>query len=341
MNVKTVNSSSLAPNSVRSSALPPVETQKRILYYLKLTRELEDRIERKLYRQGKILGGVYVGRGQEAIAVGSCVDLRPDDVVCPSHRDMGAYLLRGLDLRTILAQYLGRKTGPTKGKDGNLHFGSLKHNVIAFISMLGDSVPVAAGIGMSFKMRGEDRVVVCPFGDGSTSRGDWHEGTNMASVFKAPVIYLCNNNQYAYSTPLERQMNVENVADRAVAYGIPGEIVDGNDVLAVWEASQRAIKRARAGEGPTLIECKTFRMTGHSAHDDADYVPQELFEQWEERDPIRRLERDLIARGIMTAAAIEEMQKGINAEIDAALAQAESDPYPDPEDCITGVYDGE
>jgi TPP-dependent pyruvate/acetoin dehydrogenase alpha subunit len=343
MNVKTVNSTPLAPASpsslVQRSLFPPTETQIRILYYLKLTRELEDRIERKLYRQGKVLGGVYVGRGQEAIAVGSCVDLRPDDVVCPSHRDMGAYLLRGIDLRTILAQYLGRKTGPTKGKDGNLHFGSLDHNVIAFISMLGDSVPVAAGIGLSFKMRGQDRVVICPFGDGATSRGDWHEGTNMAAVFKCPVVYLCNNNQYAYSTPLERQMAVENVADRASAYGIPGEIVDGNDVLAVWEASQRAIARARAGEGPTLIECKTFRMTGHSAHDDAGYVPAELFEIWEEKCPIRRLERDLIKREIMTAAAIEEMQKGIIAEIDAALAIAEQDPYPDPEDCITGVYE--
>jgi pyruvate dehydrogenase E1 component alpha subunit len=161
----------------------------------------------------------------------------------------------------------------------------------------------------------------------------------MASVFKSPVVYLCNNNQYAYSTPLERQMAVENVADRASAYGIPGEIVDGNDVLAVWAASRRAIARARAGEGPTLIECKTFRMTGHSAHDKADYVPQELFEFWEERDPIRRLERQLVKEELMTAAEIEQMKQGINAEIDLALAQAEQDPYPDPEDCLRGVYD--
>jgi pyruvate dehydrogenase E1 component alpha subunit len=337
MNVKTVNSPLLA--KLQRPDVPPVDTQIRILYYMKLTRELEDRIERKLYRQGKVVGGVYVGRGQEAIAVGSCVDLRPDDVVCPSHRDMGAYLLKGMDLRTILAQYMGRKTGPTKGKDANLHMGSLDHNLIAFISMLGDSVPVAAGIGLSFKMRGQDRVVICPFGDGATSRGDWHEGVNMASVFKCPVVYLCNNNQYAYSTPLERQMAVENVADRAAAYGMPGEIVDGNDVLAVWEASRRAIARARAGEGPTLIECKTFRMTGHSAHDSADYVPPELFQYWEERDPIRRLERDLIKRGLITAAAIEEMAQRINAEIDVAIQQAEQDPYPDPQDCLRDVYE--
>jgi pyruvate dehydrogenase E1 component alpha subunit len=319
-------------------ALPTRETQLKILYYMKVVRELENRIERKLYRQGKILGGVYVGRGQEAIAVGSCIDLREDDVVCPSHRDMGAFLIRGMSLRTIVAQYMGKKTGATKGKDSNMHMGSLEHNLIAFISMLGDNVPVAAGIGLSFKMRGQDRVVVCSFGDGATSRGDWHEGLNMASVLKCPVVFVCNNNQYAYSTPLERQMAVENVADRAPAYGMPGEIVDGNDVLAVWNASQRAIEYARGGNGPSLIECKTFRMTGHSAHDDASYVPQELFEYWETRDPIRRLERTLIQQNILSDAGIAEMDKGIHAEIDEAIAIAEKDPYPEPEDCLRDVY---
>jgi TPP-dependent pyruvate/acetoin dehydrogenase alpha subunit len=191
MNLRTVNSHTLARETVERS-LPPKETQIRILYYMKLTRELEDRIERKLYRQGKVVGGVYVGRGQEAIAVGSCIDLKERDVVCPSHRDMGAYLIRGMSLRTILAQYMGRKTGATKGKDANMHMGSLEHNLIAFVSMLGDNVPVAAGIALSFKMRGEDRVTVCMFGDGATSRGDWHEGLNMASVLKCPVVYICN-----------------------------------------------------------------------------------------------------------------------------------------------------
>src|SRR5215475_4276287 len=240
----------LARDSVPPITLPPDKTLLDMLYYMKLTRELEFRIERKLYRQGKIVGGVYVGRGQEAIAVGGCIDLRSGDVVCPSHRDMGAYLIRGMSLRTILAQYMGRKTGATKGKDANMHMGSLEHNLIAFVSMLGDNVPVAAGIGLAFKMRGEDRVALCFFGDGATSRGDWHEGVNMAAVLKCPVVFICNNNQYAYSTPLERQMAVENVADRAEAYGIPGEIVDGNDVFAVWNASQRAIQRARDGHGP-------------------------------------------------------------------------------------------
>jgi pyruvate dehydrogenase E1 component alpha subunit len=336
--IGTMKSNTLARDAIPRVTLPTDKVLLDMLYYMKLTRELEYRIERKLYRQGKIVGGVYVGRGQEAIAVGSCIDLRQDDVVCPSHRDMGAYLIRGMALRTILAQYMGRKTGATRGKDGNMHMGDLSKGLIAFVSMLGDNVPVAAGIALSFKMRGQDRVTLCFFGDGATSRGDWHEGVNMAAVFKAPVVFICNNNQYAYSTPLERQMAVENIADRAEAYGMPGEIVDGNDILAVWEAAKRAIQRARAGEGPTLIECKTFRMTGHSAHDDAGYVPPELFEFWEERDPINRFERFLIDRGLIDKAGIEELQRRINHEIDEAIQLAEKDPFPEPEDCLKDVY---
>jgi TPP-dependent pyruvate/acetoin dehydrogenase alpha subunit len=333
-----MKSNTLARDAVPLITLPPDKTLLDMLYYMKLTRELEFRIERKLYRQGKIVGGVYVGRGQEAIAVGSCIDLRQEDVVCPSHRDMGAYLIRGMPLRTILAQYMARKTGATRGKDGNMHMGDLSKGLIAFVSMLGDNVPVATGIGLSFKMRRQDRVALCFFGDGATSRGDWHEGVNMAAVSKVPVVFICNNNQYAYSTPLERQMAVENVADRAEAYGMPGEIVDGNDILAVWDASTRAIQRARAGDGPTLIECKTFRMTGHSAHDDAGYVPPELFEFWEERDPINRFERFLTSRGLIDRAGIEQMQGRINHEIDEAIQVAEKDPFPEPEDCLRDVY---
>jgi len=333
-----MKSNTLARDAVPPITLPPDKTLLDMLYYMKLTRELEFRIERKLYRQGKIVGGVYVGRGQEAIAVGSCIDLRQEDVVCPSHRDMGAYLIRGMPLRTILAQYMARKTGATRGKDGNMHMGDLSKGLIAFVSMLGDNVPVATGIGLSFKMRRQDRVALCFFGDGATSRGDWHEGVNMAAVSKVPVVFICNNNQYAYSTPLERQMAVENVADRAEAYGMPGEIVDGNDILAVWDASTRAIQRARAGDGPTLIQCKTFRMTGHSAHDDAGYVPPELFEFWEERDPINRFERFLTSRGLIDRVGIEQMQGRINHEIEEAIQIAEKDPFPEPEDCLRDVY---
>lgn len=335
--MKTLNPQS-GEREIVSVGLPSVDRIRDLLYFMKLTREIEFRIERKLYRQGKIVGGVYVGRGQEAIAVGSCIDLLKDDVVCPSHRDMGAFLVRGMPLRMIFAQYMARKTGATRGKDGNMHMGRMEYNLIPFVSMLGDNVPVAAGIGMTFKMRAQNHVVLCFFGDGATSRGDWHEGLNMAAVFKSPVVYICNNNQYAYSTPLERQMNVENVADRAEAYGIPGEIVDGNDVLAVWEAAGRAIARARSGEGPTLIECKTFRMTGHSAHDDAGYVPKELFEFWQARDPIERFQTLIRERNILTGDEIKELDDRVNREIDEAIAVAENDPYPEPSDCFKDVY---
>ncbi len=336
--MKTLNPNVVVRETAQPAVLPPEKTLLDMLYYMQMTRELEFRIERKLYRQGKIVGGVYVGRGQEAIAVGSCIDTLAADVVCPSHRDMGAFLIRGMSVRTILAQYMARKTGATRGRDGNMHMGDMKHNLIAFVSMLGDNVPVAAGIGMSFKMRHEDRVVLCFFGDGATSRGDWHEGINMAAVMKVPVVYICNNNQYAYSTPLERQMAVENVADRAEAYGLPGEIVDGNNVIDVWGAATRAINRARSGQGPTLIECKTFRMTGHSAHDDAGYVPSALFQYWEERDPIARHEKFLIERGLITREGADEVKAGVNREIDAAIQIAENDPFPEPEDCLKDVY---
>jgi TPP-dependent pyruvate/acetoin dehydrogenase alpha subunit len=310
----------------------------RMYYFMALTRQLEDRIERKLYRQGKIVGGVYVGRGQEAIAVGSCILSRPEDVICPSHRDMAAMLIRGLAPWRIVAQYMGRRDGYSKGKDGNIHIGCMERHVIAFISMLADTVPVAAGIALSFKMRNENRVVLCYFGDGATSRGDWHEGLNLAAIHKLPVIYICNNNQYAYSTPLELQMAVRNVADRAAAYGIAGETVDGNDVLAVRESTRRAIDRARAGQGPTLLECKTFRMTGHSAHDDASYVPRELLAEWEKKDPITRHEQFLLQAGIFREEELGQLRRKIAAEVEQAIERAEKSPYPAPEDCLSGVY---
>jgi TPP-dependent pyruvate/acetoin dehydrogenase alpha subunit len=316
----------------------PVGRHRRMFYYMVLTRELEDRIERKLYRQGKIVGGVYVGRGQEAIGVGSCILTRPDDVICPSHRDMSAFLIRGMTPRRVLAQYMGRRAGYTKGRDGNMHMGDLGLNVVAFVSMLADNVPVAAGIALTFKMRREDRVALCYFGDGATSRGDWHEGLNLAAVHKLPVVFICNNNQYAYSTPIDMQMAVKNVADRAAAYAMPGVVIDGNDVVAVHRSAAEAIERARAGLGPTLIECKTFRMTGHSAHDDAGYVPKELFEDWQKKDPIYRYQQMLVGCGIMPLGEIKEMHRSVVAEVDEAVEWAQNAPYPDSEECLTGVY---
>ncbi len=316
----------------------------KMLYYMKLTRALESRIERKLYRQGKIVGGVYVGRGQEAISVGAAMHIRRgggeghDDIVSPSHRDMAVFLMQGIPPERILAQYMGRKTGLTRGRDGNMHMGDMGHRLVAFVSHLGDSIPVAAGCALTFRIGGTDQVSFCFFGEGATSRGDWHEGVNLAAVLRLPVVFICNNNQYAYSTHVSRQMKVEHVSDRARGYGIPGESRDGNDVLVVYDAIGRAVERARRGEGPTLLEFVTFRMTGHSAHDDAGYVPKALFEEWGRKDPIARFEEELKRRRLLDAAALEEMGSRIEGELDEAVAWAEAQPYPDPEECLTGVY---
>src|ERR1044072_7655694 len=265
-------------------------------YYLRLTRALEDRVT-ALYRQGRIVGGCYPSHGMEAIAVGYASALERDDVIAPFHRDMGAFLIRGITPGEVLAQYLGKRTGPTKGKDGNVHMGDLARGIIGFASHLADNLPVAPGAALAFKMRGESRIVVAGTGDGGTSRGDFHEAMNFAAVRKLPVVFFCNNNQYAYSTPQRLQMAILDVADRAKAYGMPGEIVDGNDVAAVVLAATRAIARARAGEGPTLIEFKTMRMHGHSEHDPAKYVPCELLDEWKKVDPILKAERLLAQLG--------------------------------------------
>jgi TPP-dependent pyruvate/acetoin dehydrogenase alpha subunit len=314
------------------------ELSRRCLYYMKMMREMEDRIERKLYRQGKIVGGVYVGRGQEAIPVGVGLLAEPEDALFPSHRDLALFLIRGVQPRQIFAQYMGRMGGLTRGRDGNMHMGDLRLNIVAIISAMAASVPVAAGAALAFKYKGTRNVAFCFFGDGATSRGDWHEGVNFAAVQKLPLVLICNNNQYAYSTPLSKQMACANVADRGPAYGIPAEIVDGNDVLAVHEAGRRAVEHARAGLGPYLIECKTFRMTGHSAHDGADYVPKELWEEWGAKDPISRLERVMLENRWAGAADVDRMNAEITQEVDAAIEWADNSPYPDPSELLDGVY---
>ena len=309
------------------------------LYYMSLMREMEDRIERKLYRQGKILGGVYVGRGQEAIPVGTALLATPDDVLLPSHRDMAAFLIRGIPARRIFAQYMGRMDGLTRGREGNMHIGDLKLNLISIVSALAATVPVAAGAALALRYQGKNGVAFSYFGDGATSRGTWHEGVNFATVQKLPVIFICNNNQYAYSTPLNAQMACANVADRGSAYNMPAEIVDGNDVLAVHAATQRALAHARSGGGPYLIECKTFRMTGHSAHDAAHYVPKGLFDEWGKLDPINRLQDKMLGEGWADQTALDDLQASILQEVDEAVAWAEQSPYPDPGTLLDDVYE--
>jgi len=309
-----------------------------MLYYLKLTRAAEWRIEQVLYRQGKIVGGVYVGRGQEAVTVGAAIRLKDGDVVVPTHRDFSAFVMRGFSLREIFCNWMGRANGPTRGRDGSLHFGDMKRGVVGIISHLGSWCPVACGVAMALKRRGQGNVVVVFFGEGTSSEGDVHEAMNWAAVMKLPVIFVCNNNAYAYSTPAAREFAVKSLAVRGPAYGMPGEAVDGNDVLAVYASSQRAIARARAGGGPSLIECKTFRMTGHAAHDMAEYVPQALLKTWARKDPIKRFEKFLLTQRILTRPRLREMEQTIQKEVDDAVAYAEASPLPEGPTALRGVY---
>jgi pyruvate dehydrogenase E1 component alpha subunit len=282
---------------------------------------------------------VYVGRGQEAIPVGTALLADPEDVILPSHRDMAALLIRGVPARRVFAQYMGRMGGLTRGRDGNMHMGDLKLNIISIISALAAIVPVATGVALGLRYLDRKGVAFSYFGDGATSRGDWHEGVNFATVQKLPVLYICNNNQYAYSTPLNLQMACANIADKAPAYAMPAEIVDGNDVLAVLAATRRGLLHVRSGQGPYLLECKTFRMTGHSAHDDAHYVPKSLFDEWGKLDPITRLEAKMIENGWADQAAIAETHANVLKEVEEAVAWAEKSPYPDASSLLDDVYE--
>ncbi|HKS95164.1 MAG TPA: thiamine pyrophosphate-dependent dehydrogenase E1 component subunit alpha [Terriglobia bacterium] len=325
---------------MRRTEEPDPATLERMLYYLKLTRESEYRIERVLYRQGKIVGGVYVGRGQEAIGVGSAIQLTEGDVALPSHRDFSSFVIRGVPLGQIFANWMARGTGPTRGRENTLHIGDLKLGLIPIISPLGDTLPVACGVALTFKQRRRTNVALVHFGEGTTSRGDVHEAMNLAAVMKLAVVFICNNNAYAYSTPTERQYAVRDLSVRGAAYGMPGVTIDGNDVLAVYSAVGKAIALGRAGGGPSFIECKTFRMTGHSAHDAAEYVPKKLLEQEARKDPILRLEKVMLERQLLTREGIAEMERRIHKEIDEAVAYAEAQPMPEGATAVGGVYCG-
>src|SRR5215472_2046525 len=311
-----------------AEAGPDRTTLARMLYYLKITREAEYRIERVLYRQGKIVGGVYVGRGQEAIGVGSAIQLAEGDVVLPSHRDFSSFLIRGVTLRQIFCNWMARSNGPTRGRENTLHIGDLSKGLIPIISPLGDTLPVACGVALTFKQRRKSNVALVHFGEGTTSRGDVHEAMNLAAVMKLAVVFICNNNAFAYSTPAEKQYAVTDLSVRGTAYGMPGVTTDGNDVLAVYATVQQAIGRARAGEGPSFIECKSFRMAGPSAHEAAEYVPRELLQQQAGNDPILRLERFLLTERFIRRERVHELEQAIHKEIDDAVAYAEASPLP-------------
>jgi pyruvate dehydrogenase E1 component alpha subunit len=309
-----------------------------LLRAMLLMRGIEERAM-SLYRQGQVPGSFYDGHGQEAVSVGAAFALAGPDRLCVLHRDLGAHIVRGVAPARIFAQYLGRATGVTRGRDANVHFGDPALGCVGMVSMLPDMMLVATGMAMAFKLRGEARVALACFGDGSTSRGDFHEAMNWAGVQRLPVIFLLENNQYAYSTPLAKQFAVDPV-QRAGVYGFPGVTVDGNDVEAVFEATRAARERALAGKGPTLIEAITMRMHGHAAHDDMRYVPPELLAAWARRDPIDGQARRLAA--LQDPLDVDALRAEVAAEIDAAAEEALAAPMPDPAGASEGVFcDGE
>jgi TPP-dependent pyruvate/acetoin dehydrogenase alpha subunit len=309
----------------------------KLYYSMNLTRGVEARI-RKLYLQGKVVGGVYGGYGQEAVGVGSAYALRPGDTVSPIHRDMGVQLVRGMSVRRVMAHWMAREAGPTRGRDEDMHIGDIELGIFSPISMLGTSIPVAAGAALTFKQRGLQSVAMAYIGDGATNTGEFHEGLNFAAALRLPMVLVVENNQFAYSTPLEKQFAISSIVDRAAAYGIPGLRVDGNDVLAVHRASRNAVQDARDGHGPTMIECLTMRMRGHSEHDPAHYVPPAMLQEWAERDPIERLEDVLVERRVMDEAAKAEICGRVESEIEDAVQWADSQPFPSGDEVTDGVY---
>lgn len=309
-----------------------------LYYFMQLNRQLEERMVR-LFRQNKIVGGLYSSLGQEAVSVGTCFALERKDWIAPMIRNIGALLVKGVPPRDIFTQHMAKFTSPTQGKDGTSHFGDLKvRHIVSPISMLGDLIPVMTGVAMAGRYLGQKIVALTWIGDGGSSTGAFHEGLNLAAQQRAPFVLIVENNQWAYSTPVSRQVPVKNLADRAVAYGIRSWIVDGNDVIAVYNAAKEAVNECRAGRGPALIEVKTMRMRGHAQHDPAEYVPKEMFEYWKARDPIEFYEKYLTENKIWDPKTKAEIDARIARELDVEQKFAEESPMPPPELAEEGVY---
>jgi len=312
-------------------------------YYLRLTRTLEERIV-ALFRQSKVIGGIYRSLGQEgeSVAAAYALDFKQGDVVQPLIRNMGSILVAGAKPVDILRQYMAKGDSPTRGRELNIHFGNpATDGFIGQISMLGDMIPVMAGITLAGRMQGRSLVGLAFIGDGGSSTGAFWEGMNFASVQKLPLVVIVEDNGYAYSTPTSKQTAARTLADKAVAFGCEGTTVDGNDILAVYGATKAAVERARTGGGVTLLEVKTFRMKGHAEHDNQSYVPPELIEEWRAKDPLVRYETMLAERGVATKDDFDAIQQRVKRELDAAVDEAERSPMPNAEDAGKGLWAGD
>ena len=309
-----------------------------LYYWMRLTRTLEERLV-ALYRQTKVVGGLFRSLGQEADAVGSAFALERRDILSPLIRNLGSMLVKGAKPVEILRQYMAKGDSPTRGRELNIHFGDTERGFIGQISPLGDMVPVMAGVTLTFKMRGEDRVGLVYVGDGATSTGAFHEGINFAAVQRCPLVVIVENNGYAYSTPTSKQTAARSFVDKAVGYGIPGERADGNDVLATYDVTKTAVDRARAGGGVSLIELMTYRRKGHAEHDNQSYVPSGEIERWErENDPLDRYVTRLGEELGFESGEIERVDARVRDEVDAATDEAEKSPPPHALDALEGIY---
>lgn len=313
------------------------EELREIYRLLLLTRRNEEKVN-EIYARRGLPELPHSCIGEEAVAVGSSYKLRREDYVLPSLRARGYFFVKGAPARVMLAGQYGKRTGPARGKSTSHHMGDLKLGILGGSGLIGSSIPLAVGAALAIKYQDRDNVVVTSFGDGATSRGDFHESMNLAAVWRLPVIFVCENNGYAIATRLEQQMAVKNVADRAAAYGMPGVIVDGSDVLAVFEATREAVERARSGAGPTLIECKTHRWRGHAENDPDLYRDRDVVESWHRDCPVKKYQDYLLSRGVLTEQMIDEIEASVRLEIEDAVRFAEESPFPEPEEALGGVY---
>lgn len=305
--------------------------------WMVLDRVFEERTV-DLLKLGKLVGFHHPNIGQEAVDVGTCYGLRKDDTIMPTHRGKGKYLMKGVDIKIMMAGMFGRRNGSGKGRGPASHSGDNSIGLLAGTGLIGSGIPISTGAALAMKLQKKDSVALHFFGDGASNRGDFHEALNMAGVMKLPIVYVCDNNCYAMSVPQSCAMAIENISIRAQGYGFPGVTVDGNDVLAVYEATRTAIARARKGDGPTLIECKTYRWKGHSINDPDLYRPPEEVAAWKEKCPVKRFENYLRDKNLLDDAKIEEVYRKVNEEINEAIQFAEASPFPNPEDTLLDVY---
>lgn len=313
------------------------QTLKSLYETMARIRAFEERV-RKEFAAGKLPGFVHLYAGQEAVAAGVCACLRPTDYIVSNHRGHGHCIAKGVDPKGMMAELYGRATGTCKGKGGSMHIADIDKGMLGANGIVGAGFPLACGPGLTAKVKGTDQVSVCFFGDGATNQGTFHESVNLAAIWKLPVIFVAENNGYAEATPVSYAVSVPILADRAQAYGIPGVTVDGMNVVAVHEAAAKAVARARAGEGPTLLECKTYRYYGHFEGDAQSYKTKEEVQRYRDRDPLRGFRQQAGETGSIPSAELDAIDAKAAAEIDAAVAFAESSPEPRPEDTFTDVY---